>query len=165
MLGVNTLFCNILCTNLTVSTIPTHFIWCKSMFSLYFCIYLTVSYKLWNHLNLWGKIFVDCGFLLICGDVNSWSVFSFSKKLTLSNFIFINDVNSRGIHEYHENWAMTNSNISTVPPHYISIILFLCVCTYSTVLLCLHIGMNKSRFFLHLCTYFKNSFYCTYTLW
>lgn len=103
-------------------------------------------------MNLWGQIFVDCGFLLICGDVNSWSVFSFSKKLTLSNFIFIDDVNSRGIHEYHKNWAMTNSNISTVPTHcsvYIHDFYF-CVCVHIQQFFCAYTlgGINPDFFYI-----------------
>lgn len=132
MLGVNSLFCNILCTNLTVSTIPTHFIRCKSMFSLYFCIYLTVSYKLWNHLNLWGQIFVDCGFLLICGDVNSWSVFSFSKKTYSFKFHFRQWCKFKGDSWIPRKLSQTNSNNSTVPTHCSVYIhdFYLCVCVY-----------------------------------
>lgn len=74
-------------------------------------------YLLWNHLNTWGPIFVNCSFFWVIGrDVNSWMCrFSVSAlKLTLSKFVFVKDVNSfgRASHKYHENWTTMNSNDS-----------------------------------------------------
>lgn len=70
---------------------------------------------LWNHLNTWGAIFVDCGFsfLFVGSNVNPWMRrFSVSRKVTFLNFFFIKDVNlwRRSTDEYHENLATTNSN-------------------------------------------------------
>lgn len=70
---------------------------------------------LWNHLNTWGAIFVDCGFsfLFVGSNVNPWMRrFSVSRKVTFLNFFFIKDVNlwRRSTDEYHESLATTNSN-------------------------------------------------------
>lgn len=67
-----------------------------------------------NHLSSWRPIFMVCGFLLIHGDVISrMRRLSVSvRKITLSKFVFVEDVNSwgRATHKYHENWATVNSN-------------------------------------------------------
>lgn len=63
-------------------------------------------------------MFVDCGVsLFICEDVFHGCVSVSVRKLTFtSKFVFVEDVNlwGRASHEYHENWATTNSNDSTV---------------------------------------------------
>lgn len=60
-----------------------------------------------NHLNSWGTNSVDCGVLLIRGDVISWMhrVSVLVRKLTLLKFVLVDDVNSwgRATNEYHEN--------------------------------------------------------------
>lgn len=63
-------------------------------------------------------MFVECGFFVYswgCKFGDGW-VFSVSeRKLTLSKFVFVKDVNSfeRATQEYHEHCATTNSNDST----------------------------------------------------
>lgn len=67
---------------------------------------------LWNHLNTWGAIFVDCGFSFLFVGSNVNPVFSFKKSNLFEFFFFIKDVNlwRRSTDEYHESLATTNSN-------------------------------------------------------
>lgn len=48
---------------------------------------------------------MDCGFLLIDGDVIPWMRQFLVRKIILSKFVFIEDVNllGRATKEYHEN--------------------------------------------------------------
>lgn len=71
----------------------------------------------WNHLISWEPIFVDGGilaYLLRCNFADA-SVLIFSRKTNFLWLVFL-DVNSlvRATHEYHENWATSRSNYSTV---------------------------------------------------
>lgn len=70
---------------------------------------------LWNQLNSWGPIFVDCWFFAYLWGCNFVDVlvFSFSNAFKTC---FVEDVNSwgRANHENHENSATMNSNDSTV---------------------------------------------------
>lgn len=54
---------------------------------------------------------MDCGFLLIDGDVIPWMRQFLVRKIILSKFVFIEDVYlwGRATKECHENWANINS--------------------------------------------------------
>lgn len=72
------------------------------------CLYLGKKFLGWhlkvvvllcNHLHVYslGPVFMDQGFLLICGNVISWMRFPVSvTKISLFKFVFIEDVNLWG---------------------------------------------------------------------
>lgn len=74
------------------------------------CLYLGKKFLGWhlkvlvllcNHLHVpvysLGPVFMDQGFLLICGNVISWMRFPVSvTKISLFKFVFIEDVNLWG---------------------------------------------------------------------
>lgn len=75
---------------------------------------------MWNHLNLWGPISVDCGCFAYswgCYFMDA-SISVYGRKLTLSKSVFIEDANScgRATHEYHSDestayWTLENKCI------------------------------------------------------